>query len=997
MWLMAKQRDPLVKAAAQEKADGLGLLAAFSAGETVCVPPLSFSSFQILDLIETAIIILNPEGKVLVANRFACHLLGTCEADIVGQNWFTRYVPENKREAAWKLFRSVVAGEIAPIEYFEHPVCTERGEIRWIGWRNSLLRDEAGRITAWVAMGEDLTEQVRATKALQQSEAQIRTIFENVPVGIFRLAPDGDFLAANPALARMLGYSLPQDVLALRAQQLYVRPEQYQHLLTAVEKYGEIRNFEVHLRRRNGEEIVVLQNIRLVKGQNHETLYYEGSLTDITEQKRTEEVLQRRIAALEALYQSGMYLNMQFEPRQIAQHVISILQDKLSWHHIAIRGYDPQSDSLKVLALSVEGLSAAEIAEEEKRLNAIVTDASRGLSGWVIRHGETVRSNHLQVDPRYVESYAGIRSGLYVPLKIGERVIGSIAVESSEADAFDEADEQFLQTLAFQLAVSLENARLFRESQKRAGDLAALYETAQAVIAHHELDRVLQVIVERSSQLVGAPLCAIYLYDEKTDDLLLAVQTGLPKKDELRARIGDELVRNVAHSRQAIVIEDDPTWQQRAATDGELPLRAIAGVPLLYNGNLVGVLVAAETDTIGRKFTEDQVHLLSLLANTAASAIYTARLIRQLEAQIDHLSALHEIDTAIAATTDLRMSLRVALEHAIRLLKVDAACVFTFNPATLALTYVTSIGIPESFGFRKTLQIGDGLVGKAILQGKIIRSEDPREFGGMFSNRQDFRAYMAVPLKLKGRVNGVLEIYQRELFAPDTEWLDLLSILTGQIALAIEHAQLLEQLERANAELSVAYDATIEGWSRALDLRDHETEGHTQRVTELTLRLARAMNIPESQLVHIYRGALLHDIGKIGVPDSILRKEGPLTEQEWEIMREHPRLAYELMSPIVYLRPALDIPYCHHEKWDGSGYPRGLKGEEIPLAARLFAVADVFDALTSDRPYRKAWSVEQALQYIAEQAGKHFDPNVAGIFLAFMSKDFKQGGSSVKY
>ena len=194
------------------------------------------------------------------------------------------------------------------------------------------------------------------------------------------------------------------------------------------------------------------------------------------------------------------------------------------------------------------------------------------------------------------------------------------------------------------------------------------------------------------------------------------------------------------------------------------------------------------------------------------------------------------------------------------------------------------------------------------------------------------------------------------------------------------------KLREANAQLLNAYEATIEGLSHALDLRDRETEGHSQRVTEVTIKLAQALNISDEEIVHIRRGALLHDIGKIGVPDSILHKPDSLTPEEWAIMRKHPKFAYDMLSPIEYLRPALDIPYTHHEKWDGAGYPRGLKGEDIPLSARLFAVADVWDALTSDRPYRAAWTEERAFTYIREQSGKHFDPQVVDLFFKLIKE-----------
>jgi putative nucleotidyltransferase with HDIG domain len=244
-----------------------------------------------------------------------------------------------------------------------------------------------------------------------------------------------------------------------------------------------------------------------------------------------------------------------------------------------------------------------------------------------------------------------------------------------------------------------------------------------------------------------------------------------------------------------------------------------------------------------------------------------------------------------------------------------------------------------------------------------------------------FIGYCATPLVSKGEIKGVLEVFHRARLDVDQEWMDFLEALAGQAAIAVDNATLFDGLQRSNVDLTVAYDATIEGWSRALDLRDKETEGHTQRVTELTLKLARAMGIGGDELMHIRRGALLHDIGKMGIPDSILLKAGPLSEAEWVVMRRHPTYAYEMLSPIAYLRSALDIPYCHHEKWDGTGYPRGLKSDQIPLVARIFAVVDVWDALCSDRPYRPAWPPERVREYIREAAGSHFDPQVVRTFL----------------
>jgi HD-GYP domain-containing protein (c-di-GMP phosphodiesterase class II) len=224
-------------------------------------------------------------------------------------------------------------------------------------------------------------------------------------------------------------------------------------------------------------------------------------------------------------------------------------------------------------------------------------------------------------------------------------------------------------------------------------------------------------------------------------------------------------------------------------------------------------------------------------------------------------------------------------------------------------------------------------------------------------------------------------VFFRKEFTPDIDWVNYMETLAGQAAIAIEQVQLFDGLQHTNHELIQAYNETIEGWVRALDLRDEETEGHSLRVTQLCLDLSVALGIQGDELTHIRRGALLHDIGKVGVPDNVLLKPGKLTDEEWVIMRKHPQFAFDMLFPIEYLRPALSIPYSHHEKWDGTGYPDQLKGEEIPFAARIFSVVDVWDVLSSDRPYRKAWAKSEVLKYIKDQAGIQFDPKVIEVFL----------------
>jgi HD-GYP domain-containing protein (c-di-GMP phosphodiesterase class II) len=251
-------------------------------------------------------------------------------------------------------------------------------------------------------------------------------------------------------------------------------------------------------------------------------------------------------------------------------------------------------------------------------------------------------------------------------------------------------------------------------------------------------------------------------------------------------------------------------------------------------------------------------------------------------------------------------------------------------------------------------------------------------------HKEGINAYYAAPLLAKGQVIGVLEILHREPIQVSPAWLEIVEAFSGQAAIAIDNVTLFNNLQRSNEELMAAYDTTLEGWVRALEIRDRTASGHTQRVVEFTLDLARRLGVRDGELANLRRGALLHDVGNIGVPDQILQKDSHLTAEELEFMRCHPGYAYEMISPILYLRPAIDIPFCHHEWWDGSGYPRGLKGEEIPIAARIFSVVDVWDALTTDRPYRKAWSQEDAKAYLAKQSGVQFDPEIVRVFLAMI-------------
>ena len=356
----------------------------------------------------------------------------------------------------------------------------------------------------------------------------------------------------------------------------------------------------------------------------------------------------------------------------------------------------------------------------------------------------------------------------------------------------------------------------------------------------------------------------------------------------------------------------------------------------------------------------------------------------RLREQFERLTALHAIEASIALQHDLTITLSLLLDQIIFLLGIHAADVLMLDPRAQALERAAGRGYDNDCLPPASLSPGEGMAGRAVTERRIITSSEMQAEVGeerAWLSASGFKDQYALPLIAKGQVRGVLRLCHREALDRDQTAWEFVEMLCGQAAIAIDNSLLMKELETANAELVRSYDATIEGWSRALDLRDKETEGHSRRVTEMTLWLCEQMGIGGEELKDIGRGALLHDIGKMGVPDYILLKPGPLTPQEWDIMRQHPQYAYDLLYPIPFLQGALAIPYCHHEKWDGTGYPNELEGEQIPLCARIFAIVDVWDALRSDRPYRAAWPVEKAREHIRVSSGTHFDPEVVNVFL----------------
>ena len=394
---------------------------------------------------------------------------------------------------------------------------------------------------------------------------------------------------------------------------------------------------------------------------------------------------------------------------------------------------------------------------------------------------------------------------------------------------------------------------------------------------------------------------------------------------------------------------------------------------------VVGSLTKAETPIVSSAIQE--ITRITQSASDLEQSVNDFLKVRQ-----SQLGALMGIGRAINSSLGLKRVLEEVMDTLIELMRAERGFLM-LRESNGELAVRIARGIAHINLEEEAFKVSRTIVRKVIESGEPILTnnaqDDPRFEAQLSIAAFQLRSILCAPLKIKNELIGVIYVDNRArsgIFQENE--LGMIKAFADQAAVAIDNARLFDDLQASTRELQEAYQATLEGWVQALDMRDKETEGHTQRVTILTERLARSMGVGGVPLINITRGALLHDIGKMAIPDGILLKPGPLTDDERALVQKHPQYAYDMLKRIDFLLPAIDIPYCHHEKWDGTGYPRGLKGEEIPFAARIFPVIDVWDALISDRPYRKALPHAEVKARIKADSGKHFDPRVVEAFLA---------------
>ena len=520
--------------------------------------------------------------------------------------------------------------------------------------------------------------------------------------------------------------------------------------------------------------------------------------------------------------------------------------------------------------------------------------------------------------------------------------------------------------------------------------LQVLHEIDYAILEAHSGEEIAISVLKHLDKLL--PNCdwsCVSLFDyERNKVRILAVHTqnldpfDTGQEFELEAcRIAKNEQSNKIHYFADLrEVEERTETEELLAKQG---LHSFMSVPLVAQSRLIGAVNLSSFKP--HVDTSEFVEVAEEISNSLAVAIENSRLLDAERKHNKELVSMGLVSAALRIAKTRSSVPAIILDQILKLFEAKGALFIDYDQGKESALIELGLGIWQRntgliLDTEKCALLHPLLTKKPYYTNKALENSAityPELFGNVLS-------VAFAPMIAQDHVIGVLGLGRNAEISKDD--VRLLRSIADMVGSAAHNLVLTEDLKRSHKELTLAYDLTLQGWAKALELRDQETDGHTQRVTDRTVKLARLMGVMGKELDHLRRGVILHDIGKMGIPDSILLKPAKLTSEEWNLMKQHPRYAYEMLAPIPFLAPAIDIPYCHHEKWDGTGYPRQLKGEQIPLAARIFAIVDVYDALTSKgRAYKDAWSKEKALAYVKEQSGKHFDPQVVDAFLKLIS------------
>jgi PAS domain S-box-containing protein len=738
---------------------------------------------------------------------------------------------------------------------------------------------------------EQISERKCAEEKINRLSHQNELLLNSAGEGILGLDAQGNHTFVNPAAAKMLGYEI-EELLGEHSHSIWHHtkadgnpyPEE-ECPIYAVSKQGFINHVrdEIFWRKDGTSFIVAYTSTPII--ENGKINGAVVTFRDITERKQAEDERKLNEARLEAILKLN---KMSDAPLQeitnfALEEAIRLTKSKVGY----LAFLNEEETFLKTFSWSQSALEEC-LIKDEPLVHEVKT---AGLWGEALRKRKPIITNdYAAPNPwkkGYPEGHVKLTRHLHVPIFDGDKIVILAAVGNKSTD-YDESDVRQLKLLMKGMW------RIIKQKQ-------AEEELLESEERYRSFVQNFHGIAYRAT----TDFTPIFLHGSVEEI------TGYTEKEFLAKEIRwdriihpDDLYEFNEHIDKIPLIPDYTAKSEYRIVRKDGQVRWVYDMlqNICDNTDKLFLVQGAIYDITERKTAEEQI-----------------------KRQIDRLAALRDIDSAITSSFDLRLTLKVVLEEVTKQLRVDAADVLLFNHYLQTLEYAAGLGFHTTALQHTRLPFGKGHAGRAAIERRVISIHNLSVNKGdltraPFFEKEGFVTYFAAPLITKGQIKGVLEILHRSRLEADQEWLDFLQALATQAAIAVDNAELFNSLQRSNVDLIMAYDATIEGWAHALDYRDEETEGHSRRVTEMTVKIAQAMRTNDAELVHVRRGALLHDIGKMGIPDSILLKPGRLTAEEWEIMRKHPVYAYELLSPVDFLRRALDIPYCHHEKWDGTGF-----------------------------------------------------------------------------
>jgi PAS domain S-box-containing protein/putative nucleotidyltransferase with HDIG domain len=961
---------------------------------------------EMLESVQLIAVSLDVKGNITFCNDFLLALIGWEREEILGKSWFDACLPPEVRLDVRKMFAESILQETMPVHY-ENEIITRAGERRLVVWNNTMLKDIQGKVVGTASIGEDITARKQAEEEIRSHTRQLAGLLDASQSLTESLDPATVLQKITEQAANILNlettaiYLLENDVLYLGATTPPLPPQfpdslrvatlaDHPHVmeavttrlplilrdtataeLTSVERAvcearalrtilyvpllagkivmgvlifgitgepGEFSKNDIELScTLSNQAAMAVTNAKLY---DNLARYVKELEEQIFARKQAEEKIQRQNMRLKVLREIDTAILAADSAEDIVGAALSHTRELIGCRRAAVALFDWGEN--EALMFGVRTMGESSIPQGARLPLAPFQDLIQTLS-----QNQPTIIGDLTVLPDPPPLFQnlirdGLRSMCILPLFSQSSLIGSFNMSSEIPGFFDEEKINLGCEVANQVAIAITQSRLVESLRASEEKYSIIFDKSPFAIILRKMP---------GNTIVG---------------------------------VNDAFLELFGFTRADVI---GKTSLELGITGAESPAKAMA--EFQARGSLHGFEVVRSTKT-GRR--------LDLALNwdwvTIGGEKYILNTIQDITEQKlrgRERETLLALATALRAASNRAEMLPIILDQIISLLNLDGAALASLDSASGEAIMELARGGLEAWSNLR-IPPGQGITGIVMASGETYFTDnlasDPNIYrpdltGGVLSAA-------CAPLIADRQTVGVLWITsQSRMQDADVR---LLEGIANMAATALQRTTLFEQTVQYASQLSDAYEKNIEGWSRALDLRDKETEGHTLRVTALTLELARAMGIPEADIVHIRRGALLHDIGKMGVSDHILLKPGALTAEEMETMRQHPVFAYELLKPIEFLRDSLDIPWCHHEKWDGTGYPRGLKGEEIPLAARLFAVVDVWDALTSDRPYRQAWSKEKALDYLRQQAGRHFAPHVVELFLKLLKEDAQDAG-----